>query len=172
MKGIWFGRVVAKGLVYMYEKHERLQSSLKGKNRLQGSLVESLLQELRHTFWVLEHNVKELQGRQKPSRGLELIQTTHAEYVLFNSEPSLSLERRSLDAMEKYLRLANRHNILAQNGYLQMGASQSGQADRIFSDWSEDGKGADPIPMTMNELGPSIVHFARAIIKDLEMMSV
>lgn len=166
-----FGLAV-KGLVYMYEKHEKLQVSMKEERHSQGNEIESLLHELRYTFWVLENNVKELQGQQNPSRGLKFIETPHVEYVLFSSQPPLSLERRSMDAMEKYLRLANRHNVLIQNGFLQMGASQSGGTNRIFADWSDDGKGADPVPMTMNELGPSIVHFARLIIKDLEMMTV
>lgn len=165
----WFGKVVVKELVYLYKKQENLP---KEKRHLQGSQVDSLMQELRYTFWVLENNVKELQGQQNPSKGLMPIPTTHVEFILFSAEPSLSLERRSLDAMEKYLRLANHHNVLIQNGFLQMGASQSGGTYRIFDDWSADGKGTEPVPMTMNEIGPSIVHFARLIIKDLEMTTL
>ena len=169
MVGRWFGKMVVKELVYLYKKQENLP---KETRRLQGDQVNPLLQELRFIFQVLENNVKELQGQEKPPRGLMFIPTSHVEYVLFSSEPSLSLEQRSLDAMEKYLQLANHHNVLIQNGFLQMGASQTGGATRIFADWSPDGTGSDPIPMTMNELGPSLVHFARLIIKDLQMMDL
>lgn len=172
MPGLGLVKAVARGLAYLYEEHERTYVSRKEKTHLQGSQVDSLLQELRYTFWVLENNVKELQGQQTPSKGLMPIPTTHVECILFSAEPSLLLEQRSLDAMEKYLRLANHHNVLIQNGFLQMGASEPGGPYRIFADWSDDGKGTDPIPMTLNEIGPSIAHFARLIMKDLEMTTL
>lgn len=163
------GKAVVGGLTYLYEKHEKLQVSMKETRHLQGNLIGSLLQELRYTLWVLENNYKELQGQQQPPRGFKPIQTTHVEYIIFSSEPTLPLELRSRDAMEKYLRLANHHNGLIQNGSLQMGG---GKGNQIYADWLAGKELADPAPMTMDELGPSIAYLTRAILKDVEMMTL